>query len=110
MNIQGRADSFYPVDQRQEHNNTGIQVSSLFIFATCNNPLSELGPAGPNTTWEHHQKVAPVIPYYLYNIQHVEEQVSAFLFLSLWPLIYMILDYRTILVAYAQRSKMRKGH
>ncbi|KAG9099249.1 hypothetical protein FRC06_005469 [Ceratobasidium sp. 370] len=61
VNMQGRADSFYPVDQRQEHNNAGIR---------------NYGPAGPNATWEHHQKVAPVIPYYLYNIQHVEEQIA----------------------------------
>ncbi|KAG9103505.1 hypothetical protein FRC06_010287 [Ceratobasidium sp. 370] len=45
---------------KEENNNAGIQ---------------NYGPARPNVTWEHCQKVAPVIPYYLYNIQYVEEQI-----------------------------------
>ncbi|KAG9081188.1 hypothetical protein FRC06_005743 [Ceratobasidium sp. 370] len=60
VNIQGRSDSFYPIDQRQEHNNAGIQAYA---------------PSGPGSTWTHIQKVSPVIPYYMDNVKHVEEQI-----------------------------------
>ncbi|KAG9092052.1 hypothetical protein FRC06_000269 [Ceratobasidium sp. 370] len=61
VNMQGRKDSFYPVDQQQEHNNAGIR---------------NYGPAGPNVTWEHHGKVTPVIPYFMHTIEHVEQQLA----------------------------------
>ncbi|KAG9089848.1 hypothetical protein FRC06_001363 [Ceratobasidium sp. 370] len=61
VNMQGRHDSFYPVDQHQEHNNAGIR---------------NYGPTGANVTWEQHQKVAPAIPYFIYNIQHIEGKIA----------------------------------
>ncbi|KAG8716611.1 hypothetical protein FRC08_009159 [Ceratobasidium sp. 394] len=59
--MQGRSDSFYPIDQRQEHNNAGIRAYA---------------PSGPSSTWAHIQKVSPVNPYYMDNVKHVEEQRS----------------------------------
>ncbi|KAG9096996.1 hypothetical protein FS749_007298 [Ceratobasidium sp. UAMH 11750] len=60
VNFQGRADSFYPIDQCQEHNNAGIR---------------DYAPSGPSSTWTHIQKVSPVIPYYMDNVKFIEEQI-----------------------------------
>ncbi|KAG9080316.1 hypothetical protein FRC06_006796, partial [Ceratobasidium sp. 370] len=55
-------------------------MPELLVFfsgsSNTNYAKENYGPAGPNATREHHQKVAPVIPYYLYNIQHVKEQIA----------------------------------
>ncbi|KAG8739151.1 hypothetical protein FRC10_006098 [Ceratobasidium sp. 414] len=60
MNVLPASNSFYPIDQRQEFNNGGIR---------------NYAPTGPNSSWLQIQKVSPAIPYYLDNIQHVEEQI-----------------------------------
>ncbi|KAG9073409.1 hypothetical protein FS749_015262 [Ceratobasidium sp. UAMH 11750] len=60
VNMQGREDSFYPIDQRQEHNNAGIR---------------NYAPTGPSSSWAQIQKVSPAIPYYLDNVKFVEEQI-----------------------------------
>ncbi|KAG9075949.1 hypothetical protein FS749_012323 [Ceratobasidium sp. UAMH 11750] len=61
VNNLGRADSFYPVDQRQELNNKG---------------LKDYGPPPQNSSWEQYGKVSRVIPFYLDVVEHVEGNIT----------------------------------
>ncbi|KAG9083546.1 hypothetical protein FRC07_013892, partial [Ceratobasidium sp. 392] len=61
VNKLGRADTFYPIDQRQELNNKGIR---------------DYGPPPQNSSWEQYGKVSRVIPFYLDMIEHVEGQIA----------------------------------
>ncbi|KAG8717678.1 hypothetical protein FRC08_006958 [Ceratobasidium sp. 394] len=60
VNLQGQEDSFYPIDQQQEHNKAGI-----WTYA----------PSSPSSTWTHIQKISPVIPYYMDTVKFVEESI-----------------------------------
>ncbi|KAF8598607.1 hypothetical protein BDV93DRAFT_561113 [Ceratobasidium sp. AG-I] len=60
VNMAGRGDSFYPINQRQEHNNAGIR---------------DYAPPAQHATWEQYEKISPVIPFYLNLVKHVEEQL-----------------------------------
>ncbi|KAG8694313.1 hypothetical protein FRC08_008566 [Ceratobasidium sp. 394] len=60
VNLQGREDSFYPIDQRQERNNAGIRTYA---------------PSSPSSTWMHIQKISPVIPCYMDTVKFVEESI-----------------------------------
>ncbi|KAG9084013.1 hypothetical protein FRC06_004273 [Ceratobasidium sp. 370] len=61
VNMKGRPNSFYPVDQRQEFNNKAIR---------------EYGPPPQGgTSWEDYAKSSPLIPMYADIIEHVESSV-----------------------------------
>ncbi|KAG8726525.1 hypothetical protein FRC10_007000, partial [Ceratobasidium sp. 414] len=61
VNMAGRPNSFYPIDQRQELNNKGIR---------------EYGPPPQGgTSWEDYEKASPLIPIYADIVEHVENSV-----------------------------------
>ncbi|KAG9084228.1 hypothetical protein FRC06_004158, partial [Ceratobasidium sp. 370] len=61
VNKVGQADTFYPIDQRQELNNKGIR---------------EYGPPPQNSSWEQYGTVSRVIPLYMDIIEHVENRIT----------------------------------
>ncbi|CAE6421588.1 unnamed protein product [Rhizoctonia solani] len=62
VNMEGRSDSFYPIDQRQEINNRGIL---------------EYGPAPQGrTTWEDYEKICPLVPFFTKFTRHFQDSVE----------------------------------
>ncbi|QRV72191.1 hypothetical protein RhiJN_00205 [Ceratobasidium sp. AG-Ba] len=61
VNKLGRADSFYPIDQRQELNNKDIR---------------DYAPPPQNSSWEQYAKISPVIPLLSDYVTHVEERIT----------------------------------
>ncbi|KAG9126904.1 hypothetical protein FRC07_001449 [Ceratobasidium sp. 392] len=61
VNKLGRADSFYPIDQRQELNNKDIR---------------DYAPPPQNSSWEQYAKISPVIPLLSDYVTHVESKIS----------------------------------
>ncbi|KAG9080696.1 hypothetical protein FRC06_006252 [Ceratobasidium sp. 370] len=61
VNKLGRADSFYPVDQRQEFNNAGIR---------------DYGPPPHSSSWQQYHKISSVIPLLMDVVEHVEHSVT----------------------------------
>ncbi|KAG9095335.1 hypothetical protein FS749_010645 [Ceratobasidium sp. UAMH 11750] len=61
VNKLGRADSFYPIDQRQEFNNAGIR---------------DYGPPPQSSSWQQYHKISSVIPLFMDVVEHVEHSVT----------------------------------
>ncbi|KAH7329749.1 hypothetical protein B0J17DRAFT_722444 [Rhizoctonia solani] len=61
VNQLGRADSFFPIDQLQEHNNAAIRA---------------YGPPPQSSTWELYGKMSRVIPFFAEVVEHVENNLS----------------------------------
>ncbi|KAH7334676.1 hypothetical protein B0J17DRAFT_720210 [Rhizoctonia solani] len=62
VNRLGRADSFFPIDQLQEHNNAAIRA---------------YGPPPQSSTWELYGKMSRVIPFFAEVVEHVENNIMA---------------------------------
>ncbi|KAG8703649.1 hypothetical protein FRC11_010565, partial [Ceratobasidium sp. 423] len=61
VNQLGCADSFFPIDQLQEHNNRAVR---------------EYGPPAHSATWELYGKMSRVIPFYAEVVEFVEGNLS----------------------------------
>ncbi|KAF8593162.1 hypothetical protein BDV93DRAFT_395927, partial [Ceratobasidium sp. AG-I] len=64
VNTRGQANTFYPLDLRQELNNLSIK--------------QEHGPPPKGCTWEAHRKWAPALPVLTNVVQHVDESFHDF--------------------------------
>ncbi|CUA73555.1 leucine--tRNA ligase [Rhizoctonia solani] len=62
VNMEGRHNSFYPIDLRQELNNAGIR---------------EFGPAPQGrTSWEDYEKICPLVPFFSKLTRRVQGSVK----------------------------------